>query len=315
MAAYQPQPGQVIQDALRELESLMGGEHAVEKMIGFGQQAIPYLEHLLLDCPPRTISLPRCRAARALGELGAYTVLARYFERYQRPADSAVLFAEDAVRSAAAKEISRLRTDEVYRMLLDATNQRATNGLVQALGEFRRHESIPLFFELLEDDLCRLDAMAQLRKVPDAAQPYIILLLRGCTGTPIEGSVALRRRRAALELLSEFGISERDWMEIQTYLRDQDPDCAIAAAQVGFSVAPEAGGREIIEALIETSASVNGAQEMLITELLDQHHEAAQAVARNLLNMTRYKDKGPNWLSPFWRILHHVLGNELPHER
>jgi HEAT repeat protein len=153
-----------------------------------------------------------------------------YFLQYERPADSAILFAEDAVRSAAAKELARIRSEEVYHVLLDATRQRATGGLVQALGAFRRHESVPLLFELLEDDLCRVDVLAELRNVPDAAQPYAILLLRGCTGTPIRGTISSRRRRSTLQLLVDFGISEGEWLEIRQYLHDEDLDCVIAAA-------------------------------------------------------------------------------------
>ncbi|MDR5729415.1 MAG: hypothetical protein RB191_18535 [Terriglobia bacterium] len=316
MGAHQLQPNRAIQDAVSELESLAGGDRAVERILMFGRQAIPYLEHFLLDRPPRTISIPRCRAVRALGELGAYPVLFKYFERYEHPADSAVLFAEDAVRSAAAQELTHIRSEEVYRILLDAAKRRATSGLVRALGEFRCSESVPLLFELLEDDLCRADAMAELRKIPDAAQPYVILLLRGCTETPIYGSSASRRRRAALQLLSEFGISEREWPEIQPYLESDDLNCVIAAAQLGFSVVPKADEEGIVEALIKASARMNWAQEMEAIELLDQHRAVAQTIAMDYLAMRRYQHEKPSWLSPFWRILHHFLGNELlQHER
>jgi HEAT repeat protein len=303
-----------IQEAISELDSLMGSESAVDGVVTFGKQAIPYLEHFLLDCPPRTVFIPRCRAVRALGELGAYSVLAQYFERYQRPADSAVLFAEDAVRSAAARELALVHSDEVYRVLLEAAKQRATSGLVQALGAFCRHESIPLLFKLLEDDLCRTDAMTELRKVPDATKPYAILLLRGCTETLIQGSIATRRRRSALQLLSEFGICERDWPEIREYLRDEDLDCVIATAHIGFSVAPESETETIVETLIKASARMNWAQEMDVTELLDEHRAVAVPVAKTLA--VRHVEKGerPNWLSPFWRILYHVLGDHFEQE-
>ena len=106
MGAHQLQTDRSIQKAISELDSLVGTESAVERVVAFGKLAIPHLQHFLLDCPPRTISIPRCRAARALGELGAYLTLSKYFLQYERPADSAVLFAEDAVRSAAAKELA-----------------------------------------------------------------------------------------------------------------------------------------------------------------------------------------------------------------
>ncbi len=311
MGAHQIQPNQTIQEAIRELDSLMGGESVVERVVAFGKQAIPHLEHFLLDCPPRTVFIPRCRAVRALGELGAYSALTRYFERYQRPADSAVLFAEDAVRSAAARELAQVHCDEVYCVLLEAAKRRATSGLVQALGAFRRRESVPLLFELLEDDLCRSDAMTELRKVPLAAQPYAILLLRGCAETPIQGSMATRRRHCTLQLLVDFGIPESDWPEIQQYLHDEDLDCVIATTRLGLSLAGDVDRESIVEALIEASARMNWAQELEVTELLDRHRATARPAANTVA--VRHADEGekPNWGSPLWRILYHVLRGHL----
>ncbi len=314
MKTHLAQRDQSIEEAISELDSLIGGESAVERMIAFGQQAIPHLKHFLLASPPRTIPIPRSRAVRALGELGAYSVLLKYFERYERPSDIAVLFAEDAVRSAAAKELARVRSEEVYRVLLDATQQRATSGLVQALGEFRHHESVPLLFELLEDDLCRNDALIELRKAPEAAKPYAILLLRGCTDTPIQGSIASRRRRCTLQLLSEFGISGSDWPEIREYLHDEDRDCVIATAHIGFSGASTAEAVTIIEALMEASVRMNGAQELETIELLDGHRAVAEPAVMNLAARHRTKGERPNWSSPFWRILYHILGNRMDQE-
>ena len=304
-----------IQEAINELDSLSGSESAVEKVVALGKLAIPHLEYILLDCPPRTISIPRCRAACALGELGAYSVLSKYFLRYERPADSAVLFAEDAVRSVAAKQLARIRREEVYHVLLDATRQRATSGLVQALGTFRRHESVPLLFQLLEDDLCRIDALAELRKVPNAARPYAILLLRGCTGTPIRGTTFSRRRHSTLQLLVDFHISEGEWPEIRQYLHDEDLDCIVAAARLGLCVVRDVNRETIVEALIEASARMNWAQEMEVIEILDQYRYLAQPVARTFARRRRLEREKPNWLSPFWRILHHVLGSGFECER
>ena len=171
-----------------------------------------------------------------------------------------------------------------------------------------------LLFELLEDDLCRTDAMTELRKVPEAAQPYAVLLLRGCTETLIQGSIAARRRRSTLQLLSEFGICERDWPEIRKYLHDEDLDCVIATAHIGLTHAPESATETIVETLVEASARMNWAREMDVTELLDGHRAVAGLVAKTLA--VRHADEGerPNWLSPFWRILYHVLGDHLEQE-
>src|SRR5579862_9512543 len=112
------------------LDSLVDGELAVSMLVAAGDRAVPYLEHFLLTGSPRTIALPRCRAAHALGELGAYSALISYFREYKFPADAEVLFAEDAVRSAVARALLRWKTDEVLQVLMDAARQRETSGLV-----------------------------------------------------------------------------------------------------------------------------------------------------------------------------------------
>ncbi len=122
--------GKQLDQLIGALDSLKDGDFAVEMLIAYGQSAVPPLANSLLKGTPRTVSLPRCRAVRALGELGAYSTLISYFKKYVRPQDLQVLFAEDAVRSAAARELVRSQSSEVFLVLLDAAWQRATAGLV-----------------------------------------------------------------------------------------------------------------------------------------------------------------------------------------
>jgi hypothetical protein len=115
--------------------------------------------------------------------------------------------------------------------------------------------------------------------------------------------------------LVDFGISEGEWLEIRQYLHDEDLDCVIAAARLGLSLAWDVNIEGIVEALIGASAGMNWVQEMEVIEILDQYRFAAQSVARTFANRRRLERERPNWLSPFWRILHHVLGSELQCER
>jgi hypothetical protein len=140
-----------------------------------------------------------------------------------RPQDSAVLFAEDAVRSAAARELVRCESAEVFHVLLDAALQRATGGLVIALGEFHRPKSVPLLFEILEDDLCREDAKESLRKMPNDTRQFGILAIRGLTGVTLDGPSARCRRRATLQLMSELGVAKGDWPDVRRFLWESDP--------------------------------------------------------------------------------------------
>ena len=307
-------PHEISDDAIPRLigtlDSLVDGEGAMEQLIAIGSRAVPFLEHFLLASPPRSIYPPRCRAVRALGALGAYPSLINYLQRYVRPHDSAVLFAEDAVRSAVGRELMRYESSSTFQVLRDAVKQRATGGLIQALSQYHWPESVPLLFELLEDDLCREDAMEGLRLVPEAAKAYAVLLLRGSTPQAIEGPTASRRRRTTLQLLVEFGIRMNEWSDLRMFLEDDDGDCVLSAATLGMSFAPAAERPVIVKTVIEASKDMNWAQETMATELLDRWAPVAHAVAREIYGQHEGRGEKPNWLSPFWRLLHHLLGDE-----
>jgi len=300
-----------IERLIAALDSLIDGDRAAEQLILLGQRVIPAVERFILTSRPKSISVSRCRAVRILGALGAYSSLIRYLRESVRPSDATVLIAEDAVRSAAARELMHHESPATFRVLCDAVKKRATSGLVQALSAYRWPESVPMLFDLLEDDLCREDAKEGLRKVPDAARAYAILLLRGLTEIPIRGSNALRRRRATLQLLVELGIGMNEWSDLREFLEDEDRDCVISAATLGLRCAPAAERLPIVAALIEASAGMNWAQETEAVELLDKWPLLARQVAREVHARSAGRGEIPNWLSPFWRVLYHILGTEM----
>lgn len=293
------------------LDSLVDGEAAAARLVACGERAVPYLERYLLAGPPRTIALPRCRAVQALGELGAYSSLIAYFEEYERPGDAAVLFAEDAVRSAAARELARWKTEEVFRTLADAAKQRATGGITFALGEFRRAEALPQLFDLLEDDLCREEAKDAIRKLPEEARQYAILSIRGATALQLTGPAALRRLRATLQLLDEFGVSPADWPDLRGFLFDVDADVVIAAASIGSHLPEAADQREIVRSLFRISEHLNWAQEDQVDRLLGANRELAREIANAIVEERTRHGEHPDWLSPGWRILRRAAGREL----
>jgi hypothetical protein len=291
------------------LDSLKDGDLAVDMLVACGARAIPSLTLYLLKGSPRTISLPRCRAARALGELGAYSELLSYLRDYKRPQDAAVMFSEDSVRSAVAHHLMHWKCDETFRVLLDATKQRATGGLVQALGEFRRSESIPLMFDLLGDDLCRAPAMESLLKIPNDARQFGLLTIRGVIDVKLNVHSALVRRRATLQLLAMLGVGVTDWEDLYGILRESDPGTVLAVAQIGFQVAPESSYPRIVTALLRIADTLNWVQESDILQLLDQHLSVARDIALRVRSAER--EQQPKWISPRSRILQHILGKEL----
>jgi hypothetical protein len=291
---------------VRVLESLTDGELAVDLLIAAGERSILPLEEFLLRGKARTIAVPRCRAARALGGLRARETLLSYFANVDLPADPVVLFAEGAVRSAVAHELLRWREDEVFYVLLKAATQRATVGLIESLGEFRRSEAIPVLFETLEDDLCRNAAFAALSETPEESRHYAILSLRGGAGASLVGAAASRRRRATAELFRKLGISRGDWRDVARLLEDEDPTVIICAATVGFHVAPQAEFPAIVSALFRVAHKLNWLQEDEVVHLLDQHKALAHSEANLVLANLRARGEQVNWLSATWRILGHL---------
>lgn len=302
---------QRIDGLIGALDSIHDGERAVDMLISCGKSAIPRLADFLLNTGPSTIALPRCRAVRALGELGSYPTLIDYFKRYVRPQDAAVLLAEDAVRSAAARELARYPSAETFKVLLGAAWQRATAGLILALSEFHRLESVPLFFEVLEDDLCREDAMNSLRRLPDAVRQFGMLTIRGLTNATIEGPSAVCRRRATLQLLSEVGVTSQDWLELRRFLAAEDPAAVLATAKIGLSIANEGEWPSVIFALFKVAVYFNSLQEEEAEELLDSHPRVALTTALQIAGKKQNAGERPNWLSPLWRILNHTMGRTL----
>jgi hypothetical protein len=304
-------PEQQIDLMIDGLDSLRDGEQALDMLIACGKRVVPRLADFLLNGPPRTISLPRCRAVHALGELGACSTLMSYFRRYARPQDAATLFAEDAVRSAAARELARYPSAEVFRVLLDAAWQRVTGGLVLALNEFHRPESVPLLFEILEDDLCREDAMTSLRRMPEAVRQFGILSVRGSSSVTLEGASAVRRRRATLQLLSEVGVTCNDWSDLRRFLSVNDPATVLAAGKIGFAVANETEWPGITLSLFKIAAQFNSVEEGDVELLLDAHAAVAREIAQQIATQKQNSHERPNWFSPLWRILNHTLGRTL----
>ena len=82
----------------------------------------------------------------------------------------------------------------------------------------------------------------------------------------------------------------------------------IAAAQIGLRVAPDTELPEIIIALLEIAQELGFVQEDEVEQLLDAHPGIAREIALQIAKQRKDSGERPNWLSPSWRILNHVLG-------
>jgi hypothetical protein len=241
-----------IEAQVRGLDSLQGGSLAAAALIGCGERAIPHLRSFLLGGRPRGIFQPRQLAVETLAELGAKDVLIEYLSNPPTINDAVVRMGEDAVRSTAARELGRWRTEDVFQCLVSAGTDHLLPGIVEALGKFRRPETMPYFLWALGDSICRSCAEEAIRNLGEAARTA---LLDGATApTPSleeENASSLERRRWALRILSDVKATENDWGRLRNLLDETDPDIVITTARISFEIGPQLDKRLAVRRMIE----------------------------------------------------------------
>jgi HEAT repeat protein len=236
------------------LNSLKEGDRAVSELIAYGHKAIGSLRQFLLEGRPSAIYQPRQRAVEALAALGAKEVLVEYLRRHKEIVDPNVRLGEEAVESTAARYLSKWPSEEVYQILLEITQKRCLPGAFEALGEFRRPESIPYLVIALEDDVCRPAAEEALRKIGAPSRLELIhAVLTPSPNKEAETPSSLRRRGSAAGLLSEIGISADEWQQFRQLLNETNPAILVAvsrmAAKVGGTKEKVLAVRRLIETL------------------------------------------------------------------
>ena len=237
---------------IEQLSSLKEGAQAVGKLITCGHPAIEPLRQFLLEGKPSAIFQPRHWAVEALAGLQAKDVLLVYLKQKKDISDPDVQLGEEAVESAAARKLIKWQSEEVYQTLLDIAQERCLPGALEALGEFRRVEGIPFLVKALEDDFCRPAAEDALSKIGVPAGSELIRAV--ITPWPSKGEESpssLRRRRSAVGLLAEIGVTADQWQVLRPLLNEDDPEILVGisrvAAQVGETKNKTLAGRRLIE--------------------------------------------------------------------
>jgi hypothetical protein len=243
---------QEIESLVRDLESLQGGSMAAAALIGCGTRAIDPLRTFLLQGGPRGIYQPRQLAIETLGELGAKAALIEYLNRPLALNDPVVRFGEDAVRSTAARELARWKTDDVFECLMGVGRDHLLAGVVEALGAFRRTEAMPYLLRALGDGVCRLHAEEAIRGLGEAAQPYLLDAVGVRDPSAQEESPSsLQRRLSVHRILTELKVSDQDWVKLRMSLEEDNPEIVVATARIGLEVASMPDRRRAVSRLIE----------------------------------------------------------------
>jgi hypothetical protein len=240
-----------VRRAIDKMRSLRDGDIGVVEAVACGRRAIPALREVLFERESSGIYQPRCWAARALSILGAYEVLFEFLSAAREASDPVERAGDDAVINSAARFLSVLREERVFRLLLRLTEDRLRPGVVGALAAFRREETIPHLVDALAEDDCRLLAEPALVDFGRKAHP---LLLRAAT-SPLpsaesESETSMRKRRSALSLLMAMGIKRELWASLRHLIFDPDPRIAVLACELALRVAPEAEWDDAVSRLI-----------------------------------------------------------------
>jgi len=117
-----------------ELRSLQRGHLAVLGAISIGQPAIAILRELLFE-RERRIFEPRRRAVRALAGLGANDALEEFLLQWRSPSDPVERMGDEAVLSAAAREVARSHDEGVFEILRAVAQHNAVPGVLEGLSE------------------------------------------------------------------------------------------------------------------------------------------------------------------------------------
>ncbi|OIQ90606.1 hypothetical protein GALL_275190 [mine drainage metagenome] len=239
-----------IEGAIAKLRSLRDGAAAVVDLMACGPTAIAPLAAFLVAREPSGIFLPRCQAAEALTALGAKSALLDFLRHPARIIDPVEETGEDVVISAVARGLRHWQDEEVFAVLMNCAARKILPGLIEALGDYRRLESLPYFAKGLAEDGCRSETEEALR----GFDPSIAVILLQWADQPVparddESESSRRARRSALKLFGELdsglNISARLWF---LAMREPDPwitltACSIMLGRIGLSDGDKVGAR------------------------------------------------------------------------
>jgi hypothetical protein len=282
-----------IQSLVKDLDSLKGGRAAAAALIGCGPRAVPFLRSFLLYGKPRGVYQPRQLAVETLAELGAKDVLLEYLEQPSQIEDAVVRFGEGAVKSTAARELGRFRTDDVFKRLQKVALDHLLPGLVETLGAFADVETMPYLLWALGDGICRAPAEEAIRRMGHQALPFLIDAADKPDPSREEEIPASRqRRKSVVRLLSDLSVSDNDWPRLRPLLEDRDSEIVMTASRIAIDVAPLVERQRAVERLIEVLPHANWFLRAEAQTVLAAHFDLAQeAVEREIIRRSASTEK------------------------
>jgi hypothetical protein len=142
-------------------------------------------------------------------------------------------------------------------LLLKLSERRMLIGLIDALAEYMRPESISYFERALEDDFYRPAAEnAFLRLGAISCGALSLSAMSSSPSSVMENSSSLGRRRSAVRILNRIGISAEHWEVLRDLLNASDEELVVGSAKLGVRFASKQDRGLMARKLMELISSV-----------------------------------------------------------
>lgn len=246
-----PGPPDPAADTLMERLRTLNDDGALSAVVGHQPPLIEPLRAMLFEREPSGIYQPRCRAATALGMLGAYPVLLEFLAALRTIDDPVEQSGEDAAVNAAAKALAASGSEDAFERLRQIAGEHPhLIGVVEALGSYQRPEAIPELVGALVEDGSRPAAEQALVAISDPAIPALVeaALARPSDGE-LEYSIPARKRRSALKTLIEIGAPQQVWKRLRPLMADPDKWISTFACQLALRLGSWKDQEEALERL------------------------------------------------------------------
>lgn len=223
----------VEESAITRLESLHDSDRAVLELIAAGRQSLPALRDFLLKGRLTSVFQPRLNAVKAIAGIGGRDILIEYLRSPMRTGDPVIRLGEEAVRSSAARELSRWPVNEVADAIMDAIREHVTPGACHSAASLRLIRAAPYLVDALADDVCRPPAMQALREMLPETRPLLMeAALRWEQLRFPDNPVLFRRAQAAMRILSEADLSQADAQALSPMIGGNDPEIAVCTCRI-----------------------------------------------------------------------------------
>ncbi len=277
-------PGRRIEEGIARLRGLREGERAVTDLIACGQAAVGPLRDFLFARDPSGIFLPRCQAVKVLSALCAKDVLKDYLAHPPNEPDPVEQAGVDVVTSAVARALVQWPDEEIFALLLQAAGRKLLRGVVDALAQFGREETIPILSVALGEDFCRPEAESGFRRLGIRACPHLLQIAKSAVPTQDrETEMSRRRRRSALQLWGELcqGADPRD--TIWSLTEDADDHVAYQACSLCLQRADPSLVEPVVLRLVALLNSSDWLLRVEVEDLLIRQFTVCRAVIERSL--------------------------------